>query len=175
MLKTRTLIPRLALAAAALGVLIPASAQTLNYPQTRKGEQVDDYHGVKVADPYRWLEDDRSAETAAWVEAENKVTFGYLEQIPYRQQVLARLKQLYNYPKYSAPFRKLENFVYSKNDGLQNQSVVYIQKGLEGTPEVFIDPNKFSADGTSRLGGLELSKNGRYATYMVSSLSLIHI
>src|ERR1039458_6015246 len=153
----------------------PASAQqsndpqTLNYPQTRKGDQVDDYHGVKVADPYRWLEDDRSAETAAWVEAENKVTFGYLEQIPYRQQVLAPLKQLYNYPKYSAPFRKLENFVYSKNDGLQNQSVVYIQKGLEGTPEVFIDPNKFSADGTSRLGGLELSKNGRYAAYMVSS------
>jgi len=175
MLKTRTLIPRLALAAAALGVLLPACAQqpnnpqSLNYPQTRKGDQVDDYHGVKVADPYRWLEDDRSAETAAWVEAENKVTFGYLEQIPYRQQVLARLKQLYNYPKYSAPFRKLENFVYSKNDGLQNQSVVYIQKGLEGTPEVFIDPNKFSADGTSRLGGLELSKNGRYATYMVSS------
>ena len=184
MLKTRTLITRLALAAATLGVTVvaahlamwtPASAQqsndpqTLNYPQTRKGDQVDDYHGVKVADPYRWLEDDRSAETAAWVEAENKVTFGYLEQIPYRQQVLARLKQLYNYPKYSAPFRKLENFVYSKNDGLQNQSVVYIQKGLEGTPEVFIDPNKFSADGTSRLGGLELSKNGRYAAYMVSS------
>src|SRR5208283_1778806 len=168
MLKTRRLITQLALAAAALGVLIPASAQQLNYPQTRKVDQLDDYHGVKVADPYRWLEDDRSAETAAWVAAENKVTFGYLEQIPYRQQVLARLKQLYNYPKYSAPLRKLENFFYSKNDGLQNQSVVYIQKGLEGTPQVFIDPNKFSADGTSRLGSLEISKNGRYAAYTVS-------
>ena len=94
MLKTRTLITRLALAAAALAIALPACAQQLNYPQTRKGEQVDDYHGVKVADPYRWLEDDRSAETAAWVEAENKVTFGYLEQIPFRPQVLARLKQL---------------------------------------------------------------------------------
>ncbi|MGD0578714.1 MAG: prolyl oligopeptidase family serine peptidase, partial [Bryobacteraceae bacterium] len=102
------------------------------------------------------------------VEAENKVTFGYLERIPYRQQVLTRLKQLYNYPKYTAPFRKLDNFFYRKNDGLQNQSVVYIQKGLEGAPQVFIDPNKFSADGTSRLGLLELSKNGRYAAYMVS-------
>src|SRR5208337_3609494 len=86
----------------------PVFAQSLDYPQTRKSDQVDDYHGVKVADSYRWLEDDDSAETAKWVEAENKVTFGYLEKIPYRAQVKTRLEQLYNYPKYSAPFRKGE-------------------------------------------------------------------
>lgn len=158
----------LAAAAAVFGMLIPAFAQSLNYPQTRKTDQVDDYHDVKVADPYRWLEDDRSAETAAWVEAQNKVTFGYLEKIPFRPQVAQRVKQLYNYPKYGAPFRKGENFVFSKNDGLQNQSVIYIQKGLEGTPEVLLDPNKFSTDGTVRLGSLELSKDGKYAAYTLS-------
>jgi prolyl oligopeptidase len=149
-------------------MLLPAFAQQLDYPQTRKTDHVDDYHGVKVSDPYRWLEDDRSAETAAWVEAQNKVTFGYLEKIPFRSQVEKRVKQLYNYPKYGAPFRKGENFIFSKNDGLQNQSVIYIQKGLEGTPEVLLDPNKFSADGTVRLGSLELSKDGKYAAYTLS-------
>src|SRR5271169_1548500 len=117
----------------------------LDYPQTRKGDQVDDYHGTKVADPYRWLEDDNSAETAKWVEAENKVTFGYLEKIPYRAQVKQRLEQLYNYPKYTAPFRKGELLFFTKNDGLQNQSVMYVQKGVEGASEVLLDPNKFSA------------------------------
>ena len=146
----------------------PSFAQSLDYPQTRKGDQVDDYHGVKVTDPYRWLEDDNSAETAKWVEAENKVTFGYLEKIPYRAQVKARLEQLYNYPKYTAPFRKGELLFFTKNDGLQNQSVVYVQKGLEGAPEVLLDPNKFSADGTSRLGFLKVSRDGRYAAYGIS-------
>ena len=157
------------LALAAFALPSPIVGADLKYPQTRKGDQVDDYHGVKVADPYRWLEDDRSAETAAWVEAENKVTFGYLDQIAYRPQVLARLKQLYNYPKYTAPQRKGEYFIYSKNDGLQNQSVLYIQKGLDGEPEVLLDPNKLSADGTARLGAFDLSKDGRYAAYAVSS------
>src|SRR5271166_3603484 len=140
-------------------------AQGLDYPQTRKDNQVDDYHGTKVADPYRWLEDDNSAETAKWVEAENKVTFGYLERIPYRAQVKQRLEQLYNYPKYSAPFHKGELLFFTKNDGLQNQSVVYVQKGLDGAPEVLLDPNKFSADGTTRLGSFEVSPDGRYVAY----------
>jgi len=143
-------------------------AQGLDYPQTRKDNQVDDYHGVKVADPYRWLEDDNSAETAKWVEAENKVTFGYLEKIPYRAQVKARLEQLYNFPKYTPPFRKGDYLFFTKNDGLQNQNVVYAQKGLEGAPEVLLDPNKFSGDGTSRLGALNVSEDGKYAAYGVS-------
>jgi len=144
-----------------------ASAQ-LTYPQTRKTDQVDDYHGTKVADPYRWLEDDRSAETAAWVKAQNEVTFGYLEKIPYRKQLQDRLERVFNYPKYSAPFRKGEWFYFYKNDGLQNQSVLYRQKGLDGTPEVVIDPNKLSADGTTRLVVFRLSKDGRYAVVGLS-------
>jgi prolyl oligopeptidase len=148
--------------------VVPSFAQQLDYPQTRKGDQVDDYHGTKVADPYRWLEDDNSAETAKWVEAENKVTFGYLERIPYRAQVKQRLEQLYNYPKYSAPFRKGELLFYTKNNGLQNQSVEYVQKGLDGAPETLLDPNKLSADGTTRLGIFEVSHDGKYAAYGVS-------
>ena len=143
-------------------------AQGLDYPQTRKDTQVDDYHGTKVADPYRWLEDDNSAETAKWVEAENKVTFAYLDKIPYRAQVKARLEQLFNFPKYTPPFRKGDYLFFTKNDGLQNQNVVYAQKGLEGAPEVLLDPNKFSADGTSRLGAFNVSEDGRYAAYGIS-------
>ena len=135
----------------------------LTYPQARKTDQVDDYHGTQVADPYRWLEADHSAETAEWVKAENKVTFDYLSQIPYRKQLQNRLEQVYDYPKYSAPSRKGDWFYFSKNNGLQNQSVLYRQKGLDGTPEVVIDPNKLSADGTTRLGAFSLSKDGQYA------------
>lgn len=145
-----------------------AFGQGLEYPQARKGNQVDDYHGVQVADPYRWLEDDRSQETAEWVKAENQITFSYLEKIPYRTQVMKRLEQLFNYPKYTAPFRRDEFYIFSKNDGLQNQNVLYIQKGLEGTPELLLDPNKFSADGTSRLGAFEVSKDGKYCGYGIS-------
>ena len=135
----------------------------LPYPTARKTEQTDDYHGKKVADPYRWLEDDRSAETAEWVKAENKVTFDYLAQIPYRKQLQSRLEQVYNYPKYSAPSRKGDWFYFSKNNGLQNQSVLYRQKGLDAKPELVIDPNKLSTDGTTRLGAFSLSKDGNYA------------
>src|SRR5881394_1423530 len=124
----------------------------IKYPETKKVEVVEDYFGTQVADPYRWLEDNDSPEVAAWVEAENRVTFAYLDQIPYRTAVKDRLMKLYNYPKYSAPSRRGEWFIFAKNDGLQNQSVYYISKGLEGSPEVVLDPNKFSADGTSRLG-----------------------
>jgi prolyl oligopeptidase len=160
----------LAVFAVALGVLCPpAVAQKLVYPKTKRVDQVDDYFGVKVADPYRWLEDENSPETKQWVEAENRLTFGYLEQIPYRQQVKARIEKLFNYARYSAPYRRGAYYFFSKNDGLQNQSVVYVQKGLDGTPEVLLDPNKFSADGTSRLGILSISKDGRYAGYGIST------
>jgi len=142
-----------------------AAPQPFSYPATRKVEQVDPYHGVKVADPYRWLEDDHAPETTRWVEAQNKVTFAYLAKIPFRPQVLQRLKRLYDYPKYQLPFRKGEHFFFSKNDGLQNHSVLYVQKGLDGKPEVLLDPNTFSEDGTVGLGGFALSKDGRYATY----------
>ncbi len=145
-----------------------AQNSPLTYPQTRQTDQTDTYHGTAVKDPYRWLEDDRSAETAEWVKAQNKVTFGYLEQIPYRKQLQDRLEQVFNYPKYSAPSRKGDWFYFSKNDGLQNQSVLYRQKGLDGTPEVVIDPNKLSADGTTRLTGFSLSKDGLYAAYSLS-------
>jgi prolyl oligopeptidase len=145
-----------------------AAAQKPTYPATRKIDHVDIYHGVKVPDPYRWLEDDNSAETAQWVEAQNKVTFAYLEKIPYRAKLKERLEQLYNYPKIGAPFRKGAYYFFSKNDGLQNQSVLYIQKGLNGVPEVLIDPNKWSADGTVRLGTFSLSKDAKYAVVGIS-------
>ena len=145
-----------------------AVAQMLPYPKTAKVAQSDTYFGVNVADPFRWLEDDHAAETTLWVEEQNRVTFDYLEKIPYRQQVKARLEKIFNYPKYSQPFRKGENFFFYKNDGLQNQSVLYMQKGLNGKPEVLIDPNAFSADGTVRLTTFALSKDGKYAGYGIS-------
>jgi prolyl oligopeptidase len=142
--------------------------EKLTYPTTKKVDVVDDYFGTKVADPYRWLEDNDSPEVAAWVAAENKVTNDYLSLIPYRKAVFDRLSQLYNYPKFSAPTRRGDRFVFSKNDGLQNQSVYYIQTGLEGTPELLLDPNKFSTDGTSRLGSFGLSRDGKYLAYGIS-------
>jgi prolyl oligopeptidase len=141
----------------------------LVYPESKKVAQVDDYFGTKVADPYRWLEDDANTpEVAAWVEAQNKVTFAYLAGIPYRDQLKARLEKLLNYPRVSSPTRRGEWFFFNKNDGLQNQSVQYIQKGLEGAAEVLLDPNKFSADGTSRLGAFSLSRDGKYVGYGIS-------
>jgi prolyl oligopeptidase len=148
--------------------VLSAEAQVLKYPVARRSDQYDYYHGVKVADPYRWLEDDNSPETARWVEAENAVTFGYLDKIPFRAALKHRLEELYNYPKYSAPFRKGNRFFFYKNDGLQNQSVLYVQTGLDGTPEVLLDPNQWSADGTVHLTTFELSKDGQFAAYGIS-------
>jgi prolyl oligopeptidase len=150
------------LASVMLSLPLLASAQ-LVYPETKKGETVEDYHGTKVADPYRWLEDDHSDETKQWVTEQNKVTFGYLDKISYRAAWLKRMEEINNYPKYSSPSKKNEYFYFSKNDGLQNQSILYRQKGLTGKPELVIDPNKFSADGTTGLGTFSLSKDGRYA------------
>jgi prolyl oligopeptidase len=157
------------LAIVALIGAVAAGQAKLQYPTTKKIDHVDTYHGGQVPDPYRWLEDDNSAETGQWVTEQNKVTFGYLDRIPYRAKLKARLEQLYNYPKYGAPFRRGEYYFFSKNDGLQNQSVLYIQKGLDGTPEMLIDPNTFSADGTTRLGTFSVSKDGAYAVYGLST------
>jgi prolyl oligopeptidase len=140
-------------------------AQGIDYPQTQRVAHTDTYFGTSIADPYRWLEDDNAPATKAWVEAQNKVTFDYLAKIPYRAQLFTRLKQLENYPKYSAPFKKNDYVFFYKNDGLQNQSVLYVQKGLDGTPEVLIDPNTFSSDGTISLSSFNVSKDGRYAVY----------
>ena len=154
-----------AMAFAALGLTV--AAQKLQYPQTRKVDHTDNYHGMTVADPYRWLEDDNSAETAAWVEAQNKVTFAHFNQIPYRAKLKSRLEQLFNYPKIGAPYRRGELYFFGKNDGLQNQRVMYVQKGLNGTPEVILDPNKWSEDGTVRLGFIP-SRDAKYAVVSVS-------
>ena len=135
----------------------------LTYPVTTKGDLIEAYHGTRVADPYRWLEDDKSAETKRWVTEQNNVTFGYLDKISYRADWLKRLEEINNYPKYSSPTKKNEYYYYSKNDGLQNQSILYRQEGLNGNPEIVLDPNKFSATGTTSLATFSLSKDGRYA------------
>jgi prolyl oligopeptidase len=137
------------------------------YPETKKDSVVDSYFGTSVPDPYRWLEDDRSEETANWVKEENKVTFGYLEAIPYRQEIKSRLEKMWNYEKYTSPQREGAYMYFSRNNGLQNQFVIYRQKG-EGEPEVFLDPNKFSADGTTSLGEMEFSKDGSRVAYSIS-------
>jgi prolyl oligopeptidase len=143
-------------------------SQKINPPQTIKTDQIDTYFGIKVPDPYRWLEDDTSAAVAQWVQEQNKVTFGYLEKISFREKIHKRLEEIYNYPRYSSPSHRGEYYVFAKNDGLQNQSVYYIQKGLQGAPEVLIDPNSFSPDGTLMLASLDFTKDARYFAYGVS-------
>ncbi|WP_276501620.1 prolyl oligopeptidase family serine peptidase [Terrimonas pollutisoli] len=145
-----------------MAFVLQAEAQ-LSYPVTKKADSTQNYHGTVVQDPYRWLEDDWSTETKDWVTAQNKVTFDYLGQISYRTEWLKRLEEINNYPKYSSPFRNNEYFYFYKNEGLQNQSVLYRQKGLAGKPAIVLDPNKFSADGTTSLAAFSLSKNGKYA------------
>jgi prolyl oligopeptidase len=140
----------------------------MTYPVTKTVDHVDTYHGVAVPDPYRWLEDDTSAETAAWVEAQNAVTFAHLETIPFRKALTARLEQLYDYPKFGEPFRRGSTYFFFKNDGLQNQAVLYRQTGLDGTPDVLLDPNTWSADGTVKLSLFSASNDGRYAVYGIS-------
>lgn len=145
-----------------------ADIMKLNYPETRQETSiVDDYFGTKVSDPYRWLEDDRSEETGAWVKAQNEVSFQYLESIPYRQKIVDRLTELWNYEKFSAPFKRGGFTYFYKNDGLQNQYVLFREKENE-KPEVFLDPNTFSSDGTTSLGGLSFSENGNLVAYSIS-------
>ncbi len=144
-------------------------AQTkVEYPKTKKIEQTDDYHGTKVADPYRWLEDDNSAETKAWVEAQNKVTFAYLNTIPEREKIKNRLTELWNYERYSAPFKEGGKYFYYKNDGLQNQSVLYVADSVSDQGRVLLDANKLSADGTVALSGISISDDGKILAYGVA-------
>ncbi|MCY7293721.1 MAG: S9 family peptidase, partial [Ferruginibacter sp.] len=150
-----------------LFTMIDAHAQ-LTYPTTKKGDTVDEYFGTKVKDDYRWLEDDKSDETKAWVTAQNKVTFDYLDKMPNRAKFQAAIEKVFNYPKYSAPNRKGEWYYFYKNNGLQNQSVLYRQKGLNGKVEEVIDPNKLSKEGTTRLTLFGLSKDGKYAVLGLS-------
>jgi len=140
---------------------------TVNYPVTAKVDTVYSHFGTEVNDPFRWLEDDRSEETGAWVAAQNKTTFGYLENIPFRSDLKNRLEKLWNYEKLSSPFKEGNYTYYYKNDGLQNQYVVYRQKG-DGEPEIFLNPNTFSEDGTTSLAGLSFTKDGSMAAYMIS-------
>ncbi len=144
-------------------------AAPLTYPITRKTNVVDVYHGVKVADPYRWLEDDNLPETKAWVEAQNKVTFGYLQQIPELPAIKQRLTRLWNYERYGVPFKEAGRYFFTRNDGLQNQSVLYTQPSLEAEPTVLLDPNKLSADGTVALAGYAVSEDGNLLAYALSS------
>jgi prolyl oligopeptidase len=141
------------------------SQPPITYPETRKGDVADDYFGTLVPDPYRWLEDDNAPEVMKWVGQQNEVTFGYLEDIPIRDKIRQRLTDLFDYPKYSSPFRAGEYYFFYKNEGLQNQSVIYIQKGLEGEPEVFLDPNQLSPDGTVRIYLVGFSDDDKYVTY----------
>ena len=141
--------------------------EKMNYPQTRMDNTVDTYFGTQVSDPYRWLEDDRSAETAQWVKAQNDFTFGYLSKIPYRQAIKEKLEKLWNYEKLSAPFTEGDYTYYYKNDGLQNQSVLY-RKDKEGKEEIFLNPNTFSKDGTTSLGDVAFSEDGSLVAYLIS-------
>ena len=146
-----------------------AASMALDYPETRKDTTViDDYFGTEVADPYRWLEDDTSEETANWVKAQNKVTFDYLGTIPYRDAIKERLTALWNYEKFSAPFKRGDYTYFYKNDGLQNQYVIYREKNEGGEVEVFLDPNQFSKDGTTSLAGLSFTEDGTLAAYQIS-------
>jgi prolyl oligopeptidase len=144
------------------------STEKLNYPATIKGEQVDNYHGTEVADPYRWLENPDSTETKVWVEAQNKVTFNFLEQISVRDDIKKRLTKLWDYEKYGVPFQEGSRYFYFKNDGLQNQSVLYTLKNLDDQPTVLLDPNKLSEDGTVALSGISISDDGKYLAYGIS-------
>lgn len=140
----------------------------ISYPTTRKVDTADTYFDTKIADPYRWLEDDMSAETAEWVKAQNSVTFDYLSKIPFRDKIKERLTKIWNYEKRSSPFKKKNYYFFYKNDGIQNQSVLYVQEGQQGTPRVLLDPNTLAADGTISLGELAVSKDAKYMAYTIN-------
>ncbi|MCF8230331.1 MAG: prolyl oligopeptidase family serine peptidase [Bacteroidales bacterium] len=140
----------------------------INYPEAKKVDTVDVYFGTEVPDPYRWLEDDNSEETAEWVKAQNEITNAYLADIPFREAIEKRMTELWNYPKYQVPFKEGDHYFYFKNDGLQNQSVLYMQKSLDAEPEVLLDPNQFSEDGTIALASMGISHDGKLLAYGIS-------
>ena len=139
------------------------NAISMKYPATVKTDTVDTYFDTQVPDPYRWLENDTTKATGEWVKSQNEVTFGYLKAIPFRDQIKKRLEEVYNYERLTAPFKEGEYYYFYKNDGLQNQSVLYRKKGIDGQPEIFLDPNGFSKDGTSALGGISLGESLPYS------------
>src|SRR5690554_2444806 len=141
--------------------------EPLTYPETRKNTVAETYFGEEIIDDYRWLEDDRSEETAAWVTVQNKVTFAYLDKIPYREQLNKQLTEKWNYEKISAPFVEGNYTYYFKNDGLQNQSVLY-RKDSSGKEEIFLDPNTFSKDGTTSLSDISFTEDGSLVAYAIS-------
>lgn len=157
--------------------IMPSSKKSITYPSSQKSNQVDNYHGTLVADYYRWLEDPDSEETRAWIEAQNQITFGYLSEIPAREKIKQRLTKLWDYEKYGIPFKEGESlgdvstkrYFYFKNDGLQNQSVLYTLKNLEDQPKVLLDPNQLSEDGTVALSGLSISEDGKLLAYGLST------
>jgi prolyl oligopeptidase len=151
-----------------LSFSLQAQSINLKYPTAKKYNQIDDYFGTKIPDPYRLLESTQLKETKEWIAAENKVTENYLSNIPYRNAIRERLTELWNYEKYTAPVKAGEYLLYSKNDGLQEQNVLYIQNGINGNPEVFLDPNKLSTDGSVSLGEWEFSKDNKYLAYGIS-------
>ncbi len=148
-----------------LRVAAQTDGMPLAYPKAKTVDQVDDYHGVKVADPYRWLEDADSADTKAWVEEENKLTFGYLEKIPYRGAIRDRLLKLWNYERFTAPEQQGGRYFYQHNNGLQNQNVLLVAESLNAEPRVLLDPNTLSADGTVALSGTAITDDGKLLAY----------
>ena len=146
----------------------PKVEQTFQYPVSQKVDSVDEYFGVKVSDPYRWMENDTTKATADWVKSENEITFGFLNKIPYRDSIKKRLEALYSYERLTAPFKEGDYYYYYKNDGLQNHSVLYRKKTESSAPEVFLDPNTFSKDGTTRLAGVSFSKDGSRVGFQIS-------
>jgi prolyl oligopeptidase len=141
----------------------------LTYPKTQQGDTVDDYHGTKLADPYRWLEDDNSDETKAWVAAQNKVTFGYLDTIPEREAIRRRLTKIWNFEKFGVPTQREGQYLFTRNSGLQNQSVLYVTASLADEPRELLDPNKLSTDGTVALTSYSLSDDGKYLAYGIAA------
>ena len=148
--------------------MISCTDQSMKYPVTKKDDVKDIYFGTEVEDPYRWLEDDNSEETGEWVKAQNEVTFDYLGKLPNRQKIKDRLTELMNYPKYSTPFKEAGKYFFFKNDGLQNQNVLYMTETLDGEPKVVLDPNKLSEDGTVAYSGGDISKDGKYLAYKIA-------
>lgn len=140
----------------------------IQYPKTSKVDVTDTYFGTEVADPYRWLENDTAPEVLEWVKQENKITQDYLNRIPFRDQLKQRLTELSNYEKFGAPFKKHGKYYFFRNDGLQNQSVLYVKESLNGEAKVVLDPNKLSDDGTVALNSINFSKSGQYLAYTIS-------
>jgi prolyl oligopeptidase len=152
-----------------LALTVAATAQTVRYPETKRTDHVDELHGVSVADPYRWLEDLDAEETAHWVAAQNEVTFEYLQQIPVREKIKQRLTALWDYEKFSIPTEKGGRYFFTRNDGLQNQSVLYMGDGLAAEPRVLLNPNEWSEDGTVALSGRSVTDDGKLMAYQVSA------